>query len=78
MTITAIKIKTRKLYSVRHHANGGTWSGRPVGYKAKLIPRTAAMRLAKRLRKAGLFITVDPVIVNCTPEQCAYLDRLYA
>lgn len=70
-------LKTRKLYQVRHHANGGTWSGRQVGHKARLLPRAAAMRVAKRLRKSGLFITVDPILVNTTAEQRAYLDARY-
>lgn len=70
-------LKTRKLYQVRHHANGGLWSGRQVGHKARLLPRVAAMRIAKRLRKSGLFITVDPIMVNLTPEQSAYLDARY-
>lgn len=71
-------IKTRKLYQVRHHANGGLWYGRQVGHKARLLPRAAAQRVAKRLKAAGLFITIDPITVNVTPEQAAYLDRRYA
>ncbi|HWU71829.1 MAG TPA: hypothetical protein VN017_10800 [Pseudoxanthomonas sp.] len=74
----AATIKTRKLYQVRNHANGGLWSGRQVGHKARLLPRAAAMKIAKRLRKSGLFITIDPIMVNVTPEQAAYLDRRYA
>lgn len=72
------KLKARKLYAVRHHANGGLSIGRVVGHKARLMPRAAALRIAKRLRKAGLVITCDAVTVNCTPEQRAYLDRRYA
>lgn len=71
-------MKSRKLYQVRNHANGGLFNGRAVGHKARLMPRKAASRIAKRLRKAGLFITVEPMIVNVTPEQAAYLDRRYA
>ena len=70
-------IKPRKLYQVRHHANNGLWSGRHVGYKGRLLPRAAAMRVAKRLRKAGLFITVDPIMVNTTQAQRDYLDKRY-
>lgn len=70
-------LKTRKLYQIRHHANGGLWSGRQVGHKARLLPRAAAVRIAKRLRKSGLFITCDPIMVNVTPEQAAYLDARY-
>jgi len=75
---TATKIKARKLYQVRNHANGGVFSGRQVGHKSRLLPRSVAARIAKRLRKSGLFITINPIMVNCTPEQCAYLDRRYA
>ena len=71
-------MKRRKLYSVRNHGNNGLWMGREVGHKARLLPRKIAMRIAKRLRKSGLFITVDALHVNLTVEQCAYLDRRYA
>lgn len=74
----AATLKTRKLYQVRHHANGGMSSGRSVGHKARLLPRTAALRIAKRLRKSGLFVTCDALHVNLTAEQIAYLDRRYA
>lgn len=74
----AATIKTRKLYQVRNHPNGGLSSGRHVGYKGRLLPRAAALRIAKRLRKSGLFITTDPITVNVTPTQAAYLDRRYA
>lgn len=72
------KIKTRKLYQVRHHENGGLWHGRHVGHKGRLLPRAPAMRIAKRLRKSGLFVTCDPIIVNVTSAQAEYLDRRYA
>ena len=71
-------MKTRKLYAVRNHPNNGAWSGRTVGHKSRLMPRATAARVAKRLRKSGLFITIDPIVVNVTPEQIAYLDRRYA
>lgn len=70
------KIKTRKLYQIRVHHSG--CFGRQVGHKARLLPRTAALRVAKRLRKCGLDISTDPILVNVTPEQAAYLDRRYA
>jgi hypothetical protein len=39
------------------------------------------MKIAKRLRKAlkklDMLVTVSPVLVNCTPEQIAYLERRY-
>lgn len=72
-----LKLKSRKLYQVRHHGNGGLWHGVHVGFKARLLPRAVAMRVAKRLRRRGLFITTDPIQVNLCPLQCAYLDRRY-
>lgn len=70
-----LDLKTRTLYLVRHHAST---FGRHVGHKARLLPRAAAQRVAKRLRHAGLFITLDRIKVNVTPEQAAYLKRRYS
>ena len=70
-------IKTRKLYQIRNYRAGYTF-GQTVGYKCRLLPRAAAMRVAKRLRRSGLDIQIAPVQVNCTVEQAAYLDRRYA
>jgi hypothetical protein len=70
-------LTSRKLYQVRHHSSPGIF-GRQVGHKARLLPRTAAQRVARRLRRAGLFITLDPVTVIVTPEQAGYLARRYA
>lgn len=75
---TTSNLKPAKLYLVRHHPNGGLWSGRSVGHKARLLPRTVAMRIAKRLRKSGLFITCDPIFVNTTKEQREYLVARYS
>lgn len=71
-------MKTRKLYQVRNHADNGLRSGRNVGYKCRLVPFHAARRIAKRLRASGLFITIDPIMVNVTQAQAAYLDQRYA
>lgn len=68
-------IKTRKMYQLRNH-DGGRF-GKQIGHKARLLPRGPAMQIAKRLRKSGLTISVDPIMVNTTPEQRAYLDRRY-
>lgn len=72
------KTKARKLYQVRHHGSDGLSMGRQVGHKARLLPSVAAQRIAKRLRRFGLFVTVDPIMVNVTHEQGAYLDRRHA
>jgi hypothetical protein len=76
--MNANTIKPAQLYQVRHHANGGLCSGRAVGHKARLLPRSAALRIAKRLRNSGLFITCDPIMVNTTKEQREYLAVRYA
>jgi hypothetical protein len=68
--------KTRKLYQVRNHRAGYTF-GQTVGHKCRLLPRAAAARVAKRLRRAGLDVSISPVSVNVTPAQAAYLDRRY-
>jgi hypothetical protein len=70
-------IKTRKLYQVRNYRAGYTF-GQTVGHKARLLPRSAAARIAKRLRRAGLDVKISPVTVNVTPEQAFYLDTRYA
>ena len=71
------QIKERKLYAVRNHPMNGAWSGVTVGHKARLLPRSAAMKIAKRLRKSGLFITIAPLVVNTTKEQRDYLSSRY-
>jgi aspartyl-tRNA synthetase len=72
-------VKQRKLYQVRYF-EGGRFS-KQVGFKTRLVPRAAAMKIAKRLRKAlkklDMLVTVTPILVNCTPEQIAYLERRY-
>lgn len=73
----ATKPKPRKLYQVRHHPDNGARSGRHVGHKGRLLPRAAALRVGNRLSRAGLFITCDPITVNLTAEQAAYIDRRY-
>jgi hypothetical protein len=70
-------IKSRKLYQVRYYAEGATF-GVTVGFKCRLMPRSAAARIAKRLRRAGLDVKISPLSVNCTPEQIAYLNQRYA
>ena len=67
-------MKTRKLYQVRVHPTGATF-GRQVGHKGRLLPRTSALRVAKRLRSRGHFVTVDAMTVTVTTTQAARLDR---
>lgn len=69
-----LDLKTRTLYQVRHHTGR---CGRQVGHKARLLPRKAALRVSRRLTRAGLFITLDRVVVNVTPAQADYLKRRY-
>ena len=71
-------IKQRKLYTVRYETTTGHLRARTVGHKARLLPRAAALRVVKRLKKAGVFAYVSALMVNVTPEQAAYLDRRYS
>jgi hypothetical protein len=43
---------TRTMYQVRTF-NGSEYS-RPVGFKTRLVERTQAQRIVKRLKRAGL------------------------
>ncbi|MGT2457717.1 hypothetical protein ACU4GI_32975 [Cupriavidus basilensis] len=71
------KIKSRKLYLIRHY-HAGQAIGVTVGHKCRLLPRAAATRIAQRLRRSGLDVQIAPLMVNVTPEQVAYLRRRYA
>lgn len=75
MTTTA-KLRKRKLYQVRIHREGYVF-GKQVGHKCRLLPRFAAARVATRIRRGGMTVTIDPVLVNVTPEQSAELARRY-
>lgn len=65
-------LKSRKLYQVRVYCGAIT---RQVGRKGRLLPRAAAVRVAQRLRRSGLFVTVDPMMINLTPLQSSAMDR---
>ena len=69
--------KTRKLYQIRIHTFRHTF-GKTVGHKARILPRNAAQRIAKRLRKSGHDVELFPMQVNLTVGQCAYLDNRYS
>jgi hypothetical protein len=69
-------LKQRKLYQVRVYPQINGF-GRHVGHKMRLLPFRPAQRVMKRLKRTGLDIVLVPVLVNCTPEQIAYLDRRY-
>lgn len=69
-------MKTRKLYSVRYYELDKVF-GKHAGYKGRLLPRVAAQRVARRLRKAGLDVQISPLVVNVTPAQEDYLKRRY-
>ncbi len=49
--------------------------GVPVGHKARLLGRSAALRVGKRLGRAGLEVTCDAMHVVTTSEQRDFLDR---
>lgn len=75
MTAT-IKYRTRKLFQIRIHRPGHTF-GMQVGHKCRLLPRASAARVARRLRVAGHTVTLDPILVNLTPEQVSWLANRY-
>lgn len=55
------QMKTRKLYSVRIFA-GNAYS-KPVGFKMRLLDRRKAMRVCRRLKRAGLTAVAAPVSI---------------
>lgn len=55
-------IKSRSLYQVRVYRDGYVF-GKHIGQKGRLIPRIAALRVAKRLRRSGMDIQVCPIRV---------------
>lgn len=73
---TVSKLRKRKLYQVRIHREGYVF-GKQVGQKCRLMPRFAAARVASRIRRSGMMVTIDPVLVNVTHEQAAELARRY-
>ncbi|VTU44989.1 hypothetical protein [Variovorax sp. RA8] len=74
--MTTTKYKTRKLFQVRIHRPGHTF-GTQVGHKCRLLPRSAAARVARRLRGSGHVVTIDPVMVKLTLAQAEALDCRY-
>ncbi|CAN7777719.1 hypothetical protein LJR290_007907 [Variovorax sp. LjRoot290] len=72
----ATKYRTRKLFQVRIHRPDHTF-GVQVGHKCRLLPRTPAARVARRLREAGLTVTIDPIVIKLTREQASYLANRY-
>lgn len=77
LSTSVAALRTHKLYLFRYHEQGKTF-GRPVGYKARLLPRAPAKRVASRLRRAGLEIELCPIEVKLDTKQRAYLDRRYS
>lgn len=73
-------MQKRKLYQVRYFE--GVKYSKAVG-SGRFVPRTAANRIARRLKarakraKLDIEIVTVPVTVYVTPEQSAYLERRY-
>lgn len=74
--IAAIKYRIRKLFQIRVHRPESIF-GVQVGHKCRLVPRAPAVRLARRLRRSGLTVTIDPIVVKLNREQVSYLDNRY-
>lgn len=73
--------KYRKLYQVRHYSDMGPAThsySRGVGFKGRLLPRSVAVRIAKRLRRAGVDAVTAPVMCYLTVAQAADIDARYA
>jgi hypothetical protein len=74
----ATKLAKRKLYTVRVFPTSTAYS-KHVGHKGRLLPRHAAQRVLRRISKGGKVEGyLSPLVVNCSPEEVAYLDRRYS
>ena len=56
-------MKTRKLYSVRFFGHKGSCYSKPVGFKQRLIERSKALRIVRRLKAAGVDAVASQVAV---------------
>lgn len=70
-------MKKRTLYTVRYYRPDHVM-GTAIGYKARLVPRRVAQRIARRLRRNGLDVQIAPLAVHLTQQQADHLDRRYA
>lgn len=66
----------KKLYSVRFTPTGSK-IGNAVGHKGRLVPLSAAIKLAKRLCRSGVDADISALMVSVTPSQAAYLKNRY-
>jgi hypothetical protein len=73
----ATTLKTRKLYTIRYETDGGRTGG-TLGFKARLLPRKAALRVVNRMRHSNVFVYISPLVIKMTPAQVAYMDARYA
>jgi len=55
-------MKTRKLYQVRFEQGSGL-STKQVGHKMRLLERTKASRIVKRLKRAGVDAIMVPMLI---------------
>jgi hypothetical protein len=69
-------MKTKTLTEIRYFPAGSTFS-RPVGFKHRLLPAATARRIAKRLRKSGVNVTLASHRVTLTGKERHYLLTRY-
>lgn len=56
--------KTRKLYSVRYFGRKGSCYSTAVGFKNRLVDRSRALRIVRRLKAFGVDATACQVTVR--------------
>ena len=57
------KMKTAKLYEIRYYPSPSAFS-KHVGYKGKLVSYQSALKLVKRLKKAGVDAAKFPFTIK--------------
>lgn len=57
-------MKTRKLYSVRYFGRKGSCYSNTVGFKGRLMERTKALRIVRRLKASGVDAIAAPLTVS--------------
>lgn len=56
--------KTRKLYSVRYFGRKGSCYSTAVGFKGRLLERSKALRIVRRLKASGVDAVAAPMSLS--------------